>query len=125
MYAVCYSAKVSSFYMLAKAGEPLSMQDAKEAHRRFFGVDPKGGHKYRNKEERQQFPLEERLQEVCMRARCPIDLRTTGIRGLCLMTLLPGHKELVTLIFAFEFSGGVKIGCGFALGAHHSIFVDS
>lgn len=61
-YAICYSAKVSSFYMLSKKDVPLSLMDAKEAHSKFFGKEGKG-FQYRNKEDRQKFPLESRLQK--------------------------------------------------------------
>jgi len=103
MYAVCYSAKVSSFYMLAKAGEPLSMQDAKEAHRRFFGVDPKGGHKYRNKEERQQFPLEERLQEGLVGQKNAI----FSVAGQIRRKENGWHSSNHPLVFLFMGSSGI------------------
>lgn len=61
-YAICYSTKVSSFYMLAKKDVPLSIMDAKEAHQKFFGKDLKE-FQYRKKEDRQKFPLELRLQK--------------------------------------------------------------
>eukprot|EP00668_Euglena_longa_P004571 GGOE01005338.1.p1 GENE.GGOE01005338.1~~GGOE01005338.1.p1 ORF type:complete len:496 (-),score=115.49 GGOE01005338.1:424-1911(-) len=61
-FAICYSAKVSSFYMLAKKEASLSLADAKEAHRKFFGKDSKD-FQYRKKEDRQKYPLEARLQK--------------------------------------------------------------
>ena len=60
-YAVCYSAKTLSFYLLAKTDTPMSVPDAKEAHRKCFGQE-QGAFKYRKKEDRQKFPLEQRLQ---------------------------------------------------------------
>ena len=66
-YAVCYSAKTLSFYLLAKSDTPLSVPDAKEAHRKLYGQE-QGAYKYRKKEDRQKFPLEQRLQVLLTRA---------------------------------------------------------
>lgn len=101
-YAICYSAKVSSFYMLSKKDVPLSLMDAKEAHHKFFGKEGKG-FQYRNKEDRQKFPLEVRLQKTLVGQKNAI----STVAGQIRRKENGWHSSNHPLVFLFMGSSGI------------------
>jgi len=101
-HAVCFSTKVSSYYLLAKKDVPLSIMDAKEAHKKFFGKEQKD-FQWRNKEERQKFPLEMRLQKTLVGQKNAI----LTVAGQIRRKENGWHSSSHPLVFLFMGSSGI------------------
>jgi len=101
-YAICYSTKVSSFYLLAKKDVSLSLINAKEAHKKFFGKEHKD-FQYRNKADRQKYPLEVRLQTALVGQKNAI----FTVAGQIRRKENGWHSSTHPLVFLFMGSSGI------------------